>query len=1221
MKNPFPTFAKKMSAPARISAYYALISGIWILFSDSLLHRLILDRRILLNLSVFKGWFFVVLTTVFLYLLMLRSWQALHTAQQTIRKNYQDLEASHEELVAAEEELRQQFAELERQEAHFRRIYDSVADGVILQNLSGTILHANPAAHDLFSTPLGEMPPDIFPVQAFSDWDVQNTPFTWQAHVAKVLSASESHTECILLQSTPARPKRWLRLYSILLKDSQGQAEEIVSTLVDLSTQKYSEQNETLLNAVNRRILAEQPLSEIYQYLCQELVQAFGYPMVFVALKQPDGAVGVTAHAGLGEKYIKNLNVRWDETPEGQGAIGRAIRSGQSQIHNVIGNPEFKPWWHIYEEFNLQSILVLPLSTYGQTLGALVLLSSSRDYFTPNLLMPLEAMAGQIALAMHFADDRRQLLILNTALSAAASAMVLTDQEGHLLWANPAFTQLTGYSLEAILGQNPRFLNSGRQDHAFYQTLWQTILNGEIWKGEIVNRRADATLYREEMTITPVRAEGQDITHFIAIKQDISERLAYQEKLQSSEERYREMFEHMSSAAMVFDTVDQGADFRIKAFNRAAEEMENVDRDQVIGQSLSAAFSVLHLTELPVLLRRVFRTGKALHFPPTFFKDKALFGWREGFIYKLSSGEVVVLSEDITPRKLAEDVIWLEKERAQVTLESIGDAVITTDAQGAITYLNPVAEELTGWANRQAKGLPLLHVFNIVNENTGQAVNNPVAKCLREQRIISLDNHTQLIHRDGHAFAIEDSAAPIRNREGKVIGAVLVFHDVSDKRNLIKQLAHQAHHDALTGLPNRLLFNDRANQVMAQAHRHQLQAAVLFLDLDRFKLINDTLGHVLGDLLLKAAAERLTACLRDGDTVARQGGDEFLILLPDLRQENQAAYVAQKILKLFAEPFHLLEHEVYITPSIGIALFPTDGQDLDSVIKHADTAMYHAKEQGRNCYRFYTIALNQSISERLSLENDLRRALEREEFVLYYQPQYDLRDAQLCGVEALVRWQHPEKGLIPPGQFIPIAEDSGLILPLGEWVLRRACTQNQQWQALGYPPIRMAVNLSARQFRQINLVRTIAQTLQATGLEPQWLELEITESMSMENVAFSITILQQLKDMGIRISVDDFGTGFSSLSYLSRFPLDTLKIDQSFVQTIAVNPDSNEIVTAIIRLARSLGLKVIAEGVETDDQLGFLRQKQCDEVQGYLLGKPVPAGEIEKYFTGNRSIE
>ncbi|MDI6812262.1 MAG: EAL domain-containing protein [Desulfitobacteriaceae bacterium] len=1221
MKNPFLTFLKKASAPVRISAYYALISGIWILFSDTLLHRLISDRQILLHLSVFKGWFFVVLTTVFLYLLMFRSWQALHTAEQTIRKNYQDLEASHEELVAAEEELRQQFVELERREAHFHRIYDSVADGVIRLNPSGNILHANPAAYTLLGTSLGELTPDVFPVQSFSNWDAQNTPFTWQVHVAKVLAAPESYTECFLVQSAPDRPKRWLRLYSILLKDSQGKVEEIVSTLADLSTQKYVEQNEALLNAINRRILAEQPLGEIYQFICQELVQTFAYAAVWIGLKETDGAVRVAAHAGLGEKYLKNLNVRWDETPEGQGAVGRAIRSGQSQIHNLIGNPQFKPWWHIYEDLNLQSIAVLPLSTHGQTLGTLALFSPSQDYFTPKLLMPLEAMVDQIALAMRFADDRRQLLILNTALTAAANAIVLTDQTGYLIWANPAFTQLTGYPLEAILGQNLRFLNSGRQDRAFYQTLWQTILTGRIWNGKLVNRRADATLYREEMTITPIRAEGQDITHFIAIKQDISERLAYQEKLESNEERYREMFEHMSSAAIVFDMVDHGADFRIKAFNRAAEEMENVDRGQVIGQSLSAAFSVLHLMELPVLLRRVFHTGKALHFPPTFFEDKPLSGWREGFVYKLSSGEVVVLYEDITPRKLAEDVIWLEKERAQVTLESIGDAVITTDARGSITYLNPVAEELTGWANRQAKGLPLLHVFNIVNEKTGQAVKNPVAKCLREQRIISLANHTQLLHRDGHAFAIEDSAAPIRNREGTVIGAVLVFHDVSDKRNLIKQLAHQAHHDALTGLPNRLLFNDRANQAMAQAQQRQLQAAVLFLDLDRFKLINDTLGHALGDLLLKAAAERLTACLREGDTVARQGGDEFLILLPELLKENQAAYVAQKILKLFAEPFHLFKQVVYITPSIGIALFPTDGQDLDSVIKHADTAMYHAKEQGRNCYQFYTIALNQSISERLSLENDLRRALEREEFVLYYQPQYDLRDARLCGVEALVRWQHPERGLIPPGQFIPIAEDSGLILPLGEWVLRRACTQNQQWQEKGYSPIRMAVNLSARQFRQINLVRTIAQTLQATGLEPQWLDLEITESMSMENVAFSITILQQLKDMGIRISVDDFGTGFSSLSYLSRFPLDTLKIDQSFVQTIAVNPDSNEIVTAIIRLARSLGLKVIAEGVETDDQLSFLRQKQCDEVQGYLLGKPVPAGEMEKHFIGNRSIK
>jgi diguanylate cyclase (GGDEF)-like protein/PAS domain S-box-containing protein len=592
----------------------------------------------------------------------------------------------------------------------------------------------------------------------------------------------------------------------------------------------------------------------------------------------------------------------------------------------------------------------------------------------------------------------------------------------------------------------------------------------------------------------------------------------------------------------------------------------------------------------------------------------AFISWREGFIYKQSTREVVAIYEDVTRRKQDEETLWLEKERAQITLASIGDAVITTDVQANITYLNPVAERLTGWTNKEAEGLPILSVFNTLNENTGQLVANPITQCLREKRIVMLTNPTVLTHRDGHAISIEDSAAPICNRGGDVIGAVLVFHDVSDKRALVNQLSHQAHHDALTGLPNRILFIDRAQQAIAQAHRHHTYVALLFLDLDWFKLINDTLGHTIGDQVLRAIGERLSACLREGDTVSRQGGDEFLILLPEMRSEDQVAQVAQKLMNLFTTPFHIQEQEIYITASLGIVLFPTDGEDIETLIKYADTAMYQAKDEGRNRYQFYTLAFNQALSERLALQNDLRRALAFEEFVLYYQPQYRISDGQMCGMEALVRWQHPEKGLLLPGEFIAIAEHSGLILPLGEWVLRSACLQNKRWQEKGYPPVRVAVNLSARQFRQANLISQIAQILTETGLDPQWLELEITESISMEDSHFTLTILQELKGMGIHLSMDDFGTGYSSLSYLSRFSLDTLKIDRSFVSALTTRLDErehgNEIVTTIIQLAHNLGLRVIAEGVETQAQLDFLRAQGCAEVQGYLLAKPVSAEDL-----------
>lgn len=577
---------------------------------------------------------------------------------------------------------------------------------------------------------------------------------------------------------------------------------------------------------------------------------------------------------------------------------------------------------------------------------------------------------------------------------------------------------------------------------------------------------------------------------------------------------------------------------------------------------------------------------------------------------KIISGIEVV--RNITERKRAEQSIWQEKERAQVTLHSIGDAVITTDANGRVEFLNPVAEDLTGWTSAEARGLSLLKVFHIVNESTGEVAENPVRKCVREGRIVGLANHTALVHRDGHKFAIEDSASPIRDRDGKIIGAVLVFHDVSEKRSMLQQLIYQAHHDPLTGLPNRVLFNDRLALALAQAHRNKEMLAVLFIDLDRFKFVNDMLGHAMGDQLLKDVAARLKCCVRESDTISRVGGDEFTLLLPQINHVKDVARIAQKIINSLREPWILSGLEFNVTTSIGIALYPNDGKDPETLLKQADIAMYRAKEQGRNNYQLFTPAMNTKIVERLALENSLHRALKRNEFLIYYQPQVNTDTGQITGMEALVRWQHPERGLVSPNQFIPLAEETGLIVPIGEWVLRNACAQNKAWQDAGNPPMRVTVNLSACQFKQRNLVKRVAQVLRETCLEPHWLELEITETVAMCDVNLTNTVLSSLKEMGIQIAIDDFGTGYSSLSYLKRFPIHTLKIDRSFVRDITTDPEDAAIVTTVIVLAQNLNLKVIAEGVETEEQLAFLRQRQCIEMQGYLFSKPVPPAQFEK---------
>ncbi len=427
------------------------------------------------------------------------------------------------------------------------------------------------------------------------------------------------------------------------------------------------------------------------------------------------------------------------------------------------------------------------------------------------------------------------------------------------------------------------------------------------------------------------------------------------------------------------------------------------------------------------------------------------------------------------------------------------------------------------------------------------------------------------------------------------------------QRRVEDMLRHQASHDSLTGLPNRILFDDRLSLALANANRRGEMLAVVFLDLDRFKTINDTLGHAIGDELLQSAAQRLKSCLRAGDTIARWGGDEFTLLLPQITCVQDAAKIAQKILATLKTPFQLKEHELQITTSIGVALAPYDGEDAETLLKNADTAMYSAKQEGKNNFQLYASSMNTEALEHLVLANSLYKALNRDEFVLHYQPQVDVKTGQIIGMEALIRWQHPDLGLLPPNQFVPLAEQTGLIDSIGEWVLETACAQNRAWQLAGLPPVRIAVNLSARQFQQRDFVKTIVGVLAQTGLDPRYLELEITESVAMQDVDFTISVLQAWQEMGIQISLDDFGTGYSSLATLQQFPLDILKIDQVFINNSTTNAKGAAVVKAIVALGHGLNLKVVAEGVETAEQLEFLRAIKCDGIQGYFFSRPIPA--------------
>jgi diguanylate cyclase (GGDEF)-like protein/PAS domain S-box-containing protein len=569
---------------------------------------------------------------------------------------------------------------------------------------------------------------------------------------------------------------------------------------------------------------------------------------------------------------------------------------------------------------------------------------------------------------------------------------------------------------------------------------------------------------------------------------------------------------------------------------------------------------------------------------------------------------------NMAEREAAEDTLFTERARAQITLDSIGDAVISTNNSGDITYLNAVAEEMTGWLRGEALGRPFVEVFKIIDGNTRKTAPSPVASAIERNTTVALTPNCILIRRDGHESAIEDSTAPIHDRTGAAAGAVIVFHDVSMSRAMVGEMKHLAQHDILTDLPNRMLLKDRLTQAIATAHRNNTQLAVMFLDLDQFKHINDSLGHAIADKLLQAVAGRLVSCVRSTDTVSRQGGDEFVVLLSEIKHATDAGITARKILTVLTTPHSIDQHTLHITASIGVSTYPEDGDDAELLIKNADTAMYQAKQKGRYNYQFFKKDMNLRAINRQFVEDGLREALESSQFVLHYQPKINLATGAISGMEALLRWMHPTEGLLRPLQFLPVAEDCGLILPIGRWVLREACRQVQEWIDAGLRVSPVAVNVSSLEFRSDGFLDNLRAILRDTGLDPRYLELELTETVLMQHAESTISMLGALKSMGVRLAVDDFGTGYSSLSYLKRFPIDTLKIDQSFVRDITSGSDDVPIVRAVITMAKSLRHHVVGEGVETEEQMAFLRASGCDEAQGYYLSMPLAAKHFANLF-------
>ncbi len=651
-----------------------------------------------------------------------------------------------------------------------------------------------------------------------------------------------------------------------------------------------------------------------------------------------------------------------------------------------------------------------------------------------------------------------------------------------------------------------------------------------------------------------------------------------------------------------------------KLFGLSLEEFDNT----------YAGFTrCVHREDLPGLEQAVAHARKT----QTMYKHKFRVIWPDGSAHwVLGKGR---FSYSAIGRAVRMTGVVMDVSEAVQTMLDLGEqsarlqAIFNTDAQciklldgkGIILEMNQCGIDLLGVADAHAViGKSLL---NFILPQYHDSVSTFLQSALQGTRSALV---FEVFCADGRQRWMESHAALFDSpTHGKNL-ILSVTLDITERKQAEQRLSFLAQHDALTGLPNRLLFTDRLQQTMIEAERHQRLAGVAFLDLDSFKNINDSLGHEIGDTALVAVAERLREALRPGDTVARLGGDEFAIILSDIAKMEDTPMIAQRILEIFTEPFQIDGREMFISTSLGVTLFPMDGKDAETLLRNADTAMYRAKVHGRSTCQFYTAAMTQRANDDMALEGALRHAVARKELLLHYQPIVDLNTGHILGVEALMRWQHPQLGLIPPNRFIPLAEESGLIVPLGNWALREACAQTRTWRKAGFKDLYVAVNLSSRQFREPDLAQSIAQVLTETGVEGIHLVLELTESMLLSNIENTTHMMQELDAKGVRFAVDDFGTGYSSLSYLKRFPIDVLKIDQSFVRDISTDPDDAAIVRAIITMAHSLDMRVVAEGVETPEQLHFLRANHCDAMQGYYFSTPLPAEQLTELIKGNTRL-